>query len=137
MAEVKTQNARVMKTTTLFLSIALVALTTVSFGITPYNAEFESCTVSTVYEEAMDMEDWMTVPFENSLSNNDLVMEDWMTVPFENSLAASDLVTEDWMSVPFESSLSESDLVLENWMVTPFETTEGTEVETWMSAAWN
>ncbi len=80
-----------MKTTKLFLSIALVALTVTSFG---------------------RISDLSNTEFENNL-----VMESWMASPFEG--IGSDLVVESWMVSPFEAM--ESDVVVECWMSTPFE----------------
>ena len=96
-----------MKTTKLFLSIALVALAATSFG----------STTEGVCEEALELENWMSAPFEAGLLEGNLVME-------------------DWMSVPFEEGVAEEGLSLESWMTTPFETPEDTEVEQWMCAAW-
>jgi len=105
-----------MKTTKLFLSIALVALTSISYGkISEPITEYDCCPTEIIYEQEMDMENWMIEPFESSFEN-DLAMEEWMSEPFE---------------VYFESKLS-----LESWMLTPFESTENVVVEQWMAAAW-
>ena len=37
------------------------------------------------YEENMEVEEWMTVPFESSLEEN-ITVENWMSSPFESSL---------------------------------------------------
>ena len=126
-----------MRTTKLLLSIALVALAATLYGITSsFVAEFAAGTTEVVHEEALDMEYWMSSPFQVSLKGSDLVMEDWMSDPFRSSHKESDLVMEDWMSVPFRSSLTENELLMENWMSTPFETDteeEALTLESWMT----
>ncbi len=105
-----------MKTIKLYLSIALVALTTTLFGrIDEPEADSNCCPVDIFMDQDLSVENWMIEPFESSIEN-DLVMEQWMTEPFE---------------AYFESELS-----LESWMIIPFESAENIEVEQWMAAAW-
>ena len=118
------QNARVMKTSKLFLSIALVALATISFGM---NSEHNNLD----FENEVVMESWMSSPFESAEA--DLIVEDWMTVPFTSD--ESELVLEDWMTTPF-NNIVEEELMVENWMVSPFglgAEQEALTLESWMS----
>ncbi len=62
-----------MKTTKLFLSIALVALTVISFGMNNENNNVE-------FENELEIESWMTVSFQ--ADGDDLAIENWMTLPF-------------------------------------------------------
>jgi hypothetical protein len=98
-----------MKTTKLFLSIALVALTAISFGM---------------YNET-----------ENIVFENELVMECWMASPFEAT--ESEPVLEDWMSSPFGLGAELEALTLESWMTTPFEATDDNCSGVFMAAACN
>ena len=99
-----------MKTKSLILSFALVALTTTLFANEP-----------TVNAQSAESE---------------LVIEWWMTAPFENSLSESELFIESWMTAPFENAITEEKLAIESWMTSPFEVVESIEVENWMAAAW-
>ncbi|MFH0757478.1 MAG: hypothetical protein V2B15_09340 [Bacteroidota bacterium] len=106
-----------MRTTKIFLSIALVALTATSFGrIAENNNRRDYNTAEMILEQ-------------------ELVMENWMTIPFENSSPDNDLCLENWMSVPFEANSIENDLCLENWMTIPFETTQENKAESWMASS--
>ena len=106
-----------MKTTKLYLSIALVALTAISYGrISEPIAGEDCCTSEVVYEQAQDLEDWMSVPFKSMIENS--------------------MDMEIWMSVPFEAGVIDEVLSIESWMTTSFEVTEDIEVENWMTAAW-
>ena len=86
-----------------------------------------------LYEENLEVEDWMTSTFESSLENA-IEVESWMTTPFETAIEEN-ISVESWMSKPFEYSI-ESDVVVEDWMTTPFEYTldESVSVENWMTA---
>ena len=110
-----------MKTTKLFLSIALVALTVISFGKT-------SVTDNIDFENELMMESWMTSPFESSEA--DVVVETWMTISFDSN--EDDLVLENWMTLPFQSD--GNDLMVENWMTSPFGL--GTELEALALESW-
>jgi hypothetical protein len=68
------------------------------------------------YEENMEVEEWMTVPFDALVEEN-IEIENWMTTPFESSLEES-VTVENWMTSPFESSL-EDEIEIENWMTNP------------------
>jgi len=108
----KQQNARVMKTTKIILSIALVALTSNIFGrIVEPEAGNDCCPTDLVIEQEMDLEKWMVAPFEASLET-DLALENWMVAPFEASVE-EELTMENWMAVPFE--ISDQQLYLDCW----------------------
>jgi len=108
-----------MKTTKLFFSIALAALTLTSFGRISDQSNTE-------FENELVVEIWMASPFE--AMESDLYLEQWMTAPFESM--ESELEMESWMTIPFESMGNE--LVLENWMTTPFRT-DALAIECWMT----
>ena len=71
-----------MKTTKLFLSIALVALTGFSFGMSNEGdkLEFEN---ELVMESDLVMESWMTSPLGLGTELEALTLESWMTTPFD------------------------------------------------------
>ncbi len=119
-----------MKTTKLFLSIALVALTITAFG--NYKSSIE-----TVYESELSLESWMITPFESAVLEEALSMESWMVAPFESNVSEEDLAMESWMAAPFASYIAEEGLVLEPWMSTPFNAGNEICIESWMIAAWN
>lgn len=106
-----------MKITKLFLSIALVALTAISYGkISEPITECDCCSTEIVYEQELDMENWMAVPFESGFMESDLNLENWMIEPFESNVMESDLNLENWMVVPFEVGVEDEVLSLESWM---------------------
>jgi hypothetical protein len=86
-----------MKTTKLFLSIALVALTTAAFG------HFNSSS-DIVLESELSLESWMVTQFESTVLEEDLSMESWMVAPFESNVLEEDLAMEAWMYTPFNAS---------------------------------
>lgn len=96
---VKAQNARVMKTTKLFLIIAVVTLTAISYGShrEPI-AEAESSPCNEVSEQALELENWMLVPFKSNYAEEDIVLENWMSAPFESNYAEEDVEMENWMA---------------------------------------
>lgn len=125
-----------MKTTKLLISIALVALTALSYGrIAENNTRDNYNSAEMIVEQELVIENWMTVSFENSASDNDLYLEHWMAVPFGSSDLESDLDLEHWMTVPFVAKSIENDLCLENWMMIPFETTRDNKAESWMASS--
>jgi hypothetical protein len=117
-----------MKTTKLFLSIALVALTVISFGKT-------NETDNVNFENEMIMESWMASPFE--ASEADLVLENWMTIPFQNICLEEELIVENWMSSSFGLGSELEALNLESWMSSPFELTDDNCSKVLMAAAGN
>ena len=104
-----------MKTTKLFLSIALVALTAISFGMNGEGDRIE-------FEDELVMESWMSDPFE--AMENDLVVENWMTRPFKTITMESELAMESWMTSPFGLGTELEALTLESWMTTPLVATD-------------
>ncbi|MCK5693752.1 MAG: hypothetical protein KAI08_12905 [Bacteroidales bacterium] len=66
----------------------------------------------------------------------DLAIEEWMTLPFESSVYEEELQIESWMLTPFESNYYEVDPIIEQWMTAPFESGEEIEIEAWMSTIW-
>jgi hypothetical protein len=115
-----------MKTTKLFLSIALVALTVISFGMNSEGDRLE-------FENELTMEDWMASPFE--ATESELVIELWMTLPFVST--ENDLVMESWMTSPFGLGTELEALTLESWMTTPFDVIDENCTGVLMAAACN
>lgn len=108
-----------MKTTKLLLIIAVVTLTVISYGSNHEPiAEVESSPYVEVSEQALELEEWMTAPFESTFSENDMVLENWMLIPFESNYAEEEIILESWMSSPFESNYAEEEVEMENWMTT-------------------
>jgi hypothetical protein len=66
----------------------------------------------------------------------DWAIEEWMTLPFESSVYEEELQIESWMLTPFESNYYELDPSIEQWMTAPFESGEEIEIEAWMSTIW-
>lgn len=74
----------------------------------------------------------------------DLEVEPWMSLPFESSFYEEEIVLESWMSSPFENSYYEEDIEIETWMTRPFRISqesdwnmdEEIEIETWMTTPW-
>jgi hypothetical protein len=70
----------------------------------------------------------------------DMDIEDWMTKPFESDFYEEVLLLEAWMVSPFESSYYEEDPIIEVWMTKPFEfdkeIEEEIEIEAWMTTIW-
>jgi len=66
----------------------------------------------------------------------DLAIEEWMILPFESSVYEEELQIESWMLTPFESNYYEVDPIIEQWMTAPFESGEEIEIEAWMSTIW-
>ena len=66
----------------------------------------------------------------------DLAIEEWMTLPFESGVYEEELQIESWMLTPFESNYYELDPIIEQWMTAPFESEEEIEIEAWMSTIW-
>lgn len=72
--------------------------------------------------------------------DNDMNIELWMTRPFESNLFEEDLQIESWMIAPFESYYYEAEVPIEQWMTAPFESCEEfedeIEIEPWMTTTW-
>lgn len=117
-----------MKTTKLFLSIALLALTVVAFGKT-------SETEYTAIETELTMENWMSDPF-NSMENDPLI-ETWMSSPFVSPEFEEEIFIESWMTSSFGLGTELETLALESWMTAPFEATNDNCPEALMAASSN
>jgi hypothetical protein len=92
------------------------------------NDDISPVVTRTIYVDRAD------ITFES-----DLRVENWMKMPFEADLAEEETKVEGWMSAPFETGVEEEELVLEEWMTSPFKSVlveEKPAVEGWMSAAW-
>lgn len=147
-----------MKTTRITISTILIALASVTLGqqgfikerifsgsvrqtnyisnnyeyaALPASHTFYTTGTACIWEYDAGIENWMTVPFENTVLEEGLAVEDWMTTLFENQVVEKDIVVEKWMTTPFEYETVEEDLCLESWMTTPFEAQE----DKWMFAA--
>lgn len=86
---------------------------------------FEAPLISRTYfvptEFDMDLETWMSKPFETTFYEEELLLESWMISPFESSYYEADPVVEPWMTKPFESSRAiEDELEIEEWMTSPW-----------------
>lgn len=86
-----------MKTTKLFLIISVVTLTAISYGSSHEPIAGAYSLTDEVNEPALELEEWMAIPFESNFSENDMVLENWMSVPFESNYAEDELVLENWM----------------------------------------
>jgi hypothetical protein len=87
-------------------------------------------------ETDMELESWMTVPFETNFYESELLLESWMTVPFETNFYEAEPLLESWMTVPFETNYYEVEPFIESWMTVPFILEEELEVEDWMRTSW-
>ena len=54
--------------------------------------------IQALYEKVPVVEQWMTIPFGNSLEDSELRVEDWMITPFESDYAEEALDIEPWMT---------------------------------------
>ena len=93
--------------------------------------KYPARTTSGDHFEAMGSSRTYFVPLEF-----DLVIEEWMTLPFESSVYEEELQIESWMLTPFESNYYEAHPIIEQWMTAPFESGEEIEIEAWMSTIW-
>ena len=143
-------NARVMKTTKLILSIALVALATTSFAQHIFNIERVSPKQyhqiahfsADKNPENNQIEIWM-----HDLQGRASKKVSWdvyeapdvtRTLFVEQVEVIYEVVLglESWMTAPFENDIAEEELFLESWMVAPFENTivdEELILESWMT----
>lgn len=101
-----------MKTIKLFLSVALVAFTVLSFGN-------DKGSVNVELGNELIMENWMIEPF--AYVENDLVIENWMSLPFGMISLENSLAMENWMISPFNVGMETEALIIECWMSMPFE----------------
>ncbi len=138
-----------MKTTKLFLSIALVALTVTSFSqLSLKDRLFSRSNNEVAYftadykPESSKIENWMVDirDWANSKVSRDTYvapvvsctyMMDQVEIIYEDEIGL-----ESWMTVPFETGLEDEELNLESWMTAPFEAAEEIKIEEWMTAAF-
>jgi len=74
----------------------------------------------------------------------DIPVESWMTEPFENTYSEEEMQVELWMESPFDWGYDEEELEVESWMTRPFglnaqtevEIDEEIEIEDWMTTPW-
>ena len=94
-----------------------------------YGDYFEAPVMNKTYfvsmEFDLEVEDWMTAPFENTYYEEELLLESWMLSPFENTYYEEELFIESWMTQPFGSDeiseeVSEEEIEVEDWMTTPW-----------------
>lgn len=84
---------------------------------------FEESVISRKYYAAadtyMDLEFWMTKPFESNLYEQEVMLESWMLSPFECSYSEPEIPIESWMTAPFEYEREfEDEIEIEPWMTT-------------------
>jgi len=90
-------------------------------------------------ENNLEVEAWMTSPFESSMYEEDMQIESWMLSPFESNYYEKEIAVESWMTAPFESNYYEKELAVESWMTAPFESNyyeKEIAVESWMTHPW-
>jgi len=71
----------------------------------------------------LEVEDWMTAPFESTFYEEELLLESWMLSPFKNSYTEEELNIEPWMTKPFgpdgmSEDVIEEEIKIEDWMTT-------------------
>ena len=139
-----------MKTIRIFLSFALFALATVSFGQRTYMMErlFPNRNQQVAHLTAdrhaanSRIEFWTHDPqgraskkvsydiYEAPVVARTLYVEQ-VEILFEENLQI-----EAWMIAPFKSKNFEKRLKVESWMTAPFEAGEYIEMESWMYSSW-
>ena len=107
--------------------------------INSYNNRIEHL----IYPVSITGGDHFEVPLINSYYflplDNDLEVETWMTSPFETGYFEEDIPIESWMTHPFETSYYEEEIPIEPWMTSPFKTSyyeEEIPIEPWMTHPW-
>ena len=128
-----------MKTFRIILSIAGLALTSITFGqllshnddgILSNKLAYNSMNVS--LEHHLYEYPYKSVHgdrFESSMAartyfapmETEPALEEWMTSPFESNYYEVEPFIESWMTTPFESNYYEVEPFIESWMTTPFE----------------
>ena len=86
-----------------------------------YGDLYEAPVASVIYFEPMETE---------------IDLEPWITEPFETNYHEAELSVEPWMTEPFEISYQEAEPSMESWMTRPFMLEEELQVEDWMLSAW-
>ncbi len=123
-----------MKTTKLFLSIALVVLTANSFSQLSFNdrlfskrnnevANYTACYNAESSKVSRDAYEAPEVSSPCIIAQVEVIYED-------------EIALESWMTAPFETGLEEEELSIESWMTAPFEAAEEIEIEEWMTTAF-
>jgi len=109
-----------MKTIKIFLSIAGIVLTSLSFGQHISMYESDSLIYSAYYNSASNRIDHHLGQFTSRISSGDHfdvpVLSRTYYVPID-----FDIVVETWMTKPFESRFYEEEPEIESWMTRPFE----------------
>ena len=145
------KNARVMKTTKIILSIALVTLTATSFGqlsnfkeklfakrtntVAIYTANYTN-NESRIETWMHDLRSWASERRTNDGVEAPVVAESFV-IESADVVYEETLTIENWMSAPFETDVYEEALTLESWMSVPFETgvyEEALNLESWMTS---
>ena len=105
-----------------------------------YGDHFESSMAARTYftpmETHVEVESWMTSPFESNYFEVEPFVESWMTSPFESNYYEVEPKVESWMTSSFESNYYEAEPMVESWMTAPFDLDEESEVEAWMTTSW-
>ena len=140
-----------MKTTKLFLSIALVVLTTTSFGqfsaikmklFAKQTNQVEYFTADYDTNENSRIESWMHDLRSWSDNNNSRDTYEASVITRTIFIETAEIIHEEetrlesWMTTPFESGVAEEDLSMESWMVAPFESSVSEDdltLEFWMT----
>ena len=138
-----------MKTTKIFLSIALVALTVTSFSqlslkdrlfskrnheVVYYTADYKAES-SKIENWMVDMRDWANSKISRSAYQAPIVSSTYIVDQVE-IVYEDELGLESWMFAPFECDVCESELFLESWMTAPFESSvveNELVLESWMA----
>ena len=154
--------ARVMKTTTLLLSIALISWVSSASGQAAYQPEEQR---AEIIQTRYSMDESGFVHQVNQFFQRmggsgkqvpqgpvviqsfvmlqpEIIYEDsyetesWMTSPFYSHILEADPSIEAWMIQPFGRLVAEERLLLEPWMTMPFGLDESIEIEPWMTERW-
>ena len=143
-----------MKTIRTILSIAGVALTTLTFGQLLSQADGSILFYTVAYNSVNNrLEHRLDEYPERSCSGDqfeapaaartyfvpmetDIAVESWMTSDFNSGLYEDAVQLESWMTTPFESNYYEVELLIESWMTKPFKSGDEVEVEEWMTTSW-
>ena len=140
-----------MKTIRIFLSFALFALATVSFGQHTYMMErlfpnrnqqvahltADRHTVNSQIEFwTHDPQGWASKKASYNIYEAPVVARTLYVEQIE-ILFEENLLIEAWMTTPFKSSVAEEELNIESWMIAPFKSKnfeKRLKIESWMTA---
>ncbi len=142
---VNTAKRKIMKTTKLILSIALVALATAAMGQRTLlmeqsqpNQNDQVAYFTANASEHSNIDIWRydteggTSKKVSWIVYEAPVVTRTIFVQQAEILYEEDISTEKWMTAPFESSVAEEELHLESWMTSPFKAFQVIKVEEWM-----